>query len=161
ADALHVPMDLLLVRKLGVPWQPELAFGAIAEGGGRVIHETFGLRPEQVERVVAAEQAELERRAYVFRGNKPPAEVKGRTVLLVDDGLATGATMEAGVRALRQAGAGKIVVAVPVGPSDTCRALQREADEVICLEQPEPFDAVGAWYEDFHQMTDEEVRVLL
>ena len=161
ADALHAPMDVLLVRKLGVPWQPELAFGAIAEGGARVINETFGLRPEQVERVVAEEQAELDRRAQVFRGDKPPAEVRRRVILVVDDGLATGSTMEAAIRSLRQRGAGKIVVAVPVGPPDTCNRLRSLADEVVCLDQPEPFDAVGVWYEDFHQMTDNEVRALL
>ena len=161
ADALHAPMDVLLVRKLGVPWQPELAFGAIAEGGARVINETFGLRPEQVERVVAEEQAELDRRAQVFRGDKPPAEVRRRVILVVDDGLATGSTMDAAIRSLRQRGAGKIVVAVPVGPPDTCNRLRSLADEVVCLDQPEPFDAVGVWYEDFHQMTDNEVRALL
>ena len=161
ADALHLPLDVLLVRKLGLPWQPELAFGAIAEGGARVLSPTLAPSPDQAERVITEEQAELDRRAHAFRGGKAPAEVKGRTILLVDDGLATGSTAQAAIRTLRQRGAGKIVVAVPVGPPDTCRAMQSEADEVLCLEQPHPFEAVGLWYEDFHQMTDAEVRALL
>lgn len=165
ADALHVPMDLLLVRKLGVPWQPELAFGAIAEGGARYIDEAFvraaGLLPDQVERVIAQESDELARRADAFRGLRSAPGVRQRTVILVDDGLATGSTMEAAVRALKAQGVGRVIVAVPVGPRSTCAALQRDADEVLCLEQPEPFDAVGAWYRDFHQMTDDEVRALL
>lgn len=165
ADALHAPLDVLLVRKLGVPWQPELAFGAIAEGDSRVVNESFvqscGLRPEQVDQVIAEEQAELARRSGAFRGDRAPADVKNRTILVVDDGLATGSTMQAAVRALRRRGAGQIIVAVPVGPPSTCALIRAEADEVVCLEQPEPFDAVGVWYVDFHQMTDEEVRSIL
>ncbi len=165
AESLHAPLDVVLVRKLGVPWDPELAFGAIAEGDARVVDEyavrALGIRPEQIERVVSAEQVELARRASAFRGDRPPADVKNRTILVVDDGLATGSTMLAAVRALRQRGAGKIVVAVPVGPPYTCAMLAREADEVLCLDQPEPFEAVGAWYADFRQVTDDEVRALL
>lgn len=165
ADALHVPLDVVLVRKLGVPWDPEFALGAIAEGDARVVDESIvrslGIRPDQIERVLAAEQAELARRAAAFRGDRPPADVKNRTILVVDDGLATGSTMLAAVRALRQRGAGKIIVGVPVGPPSTCRMLAQEADEVVCLDQPEPFEAVGSWYEDFRQVTDDEVRALL
>lgn len=165
ADALDVPMDLLLVRKLGVPWQPELAFGAIAEGGAQYSDEVFvrsaGLTPDQIDRVVVQERLELARRAATFRGERAAPDVRQKTILLVDDGLATGSTMEAAVRALKAHGAGKVVVAVPVGPRATCALLARDADEVVCLEHPEPFDAVGAWYRDFHQMTDNEVRALL
>jgi putative phosphoribosyl transferase len=148
-----------------VPWQPELAFGAIGEGGARVIDralaEACGLTIEQMEQVANGEQVELDRRARVFRGGRAPVDVKDRTVILVDDGLATGSTMLAAVRAMRARGAGKVIVAVPVGPRSTCTALRGDADEVVCLETPQPFEAVGQWYADFHQLTDEEVLKLL
>jgi putative phosphoribosyl transferase len=162
ADQLHLPLDLLLVRKLGVPWQPELAFGAVAEGGACVLDQAFieaaAITPDQIQRLTAEAQAELAHRAEVFRAGRAPAPVGGRTVLLIDDGLATGSTMLAAVRSLKAAGAKKIIVAVPVGPASTCTALEREVDQVICLAQPEPFEAVGVWYQDFHQLTDDEVR---
>jgi predicted phosphoribosyltransferase len=165
ADALGAPLDVALVRKLGVPWQPELAFGAIGEGGARVLDTELiracALTADQIARISEREQAELERRAHVFRAGREPVDVRQATVILVDDGLATGSTMLAAIRALRQRGAGEIVVAVPVGPKSTCQALRGEADEVVCLETPEPFEAVGQWYEDFHQLSDEEVIRLL
>jgi putative phosphoribosyl transferase len=165
ADELELPLDLLLVRKLGLPWQPELAFGAIAEGGTCVLDqaliESCGLRKEQIQRVVDAERGELARRAEALRGSDAVVPVDGRTVIVVDDGLATGSTMRAAVQALRNRGAGRIVVAVPVGPPSTCRALAREADAVVCPLQPEPFEAVGLWYAEFPQLSDEDVRASL
>jgi putative phosphoribosyl transferase len=165
ARALHAPLDVFLVRKLGLPGHEELAMGAIASGGARVLNENVvrALRiPENViEAVAAAEQRELERRERIYREDRPPPNLRGRTVILVDDGLATGSTMRAAVLALRQQGAARIVVAVPVGAPETCAEFQREADEVICARTPEPFYAVGLWYGDFSQTTDEEVRDLL
>src|SRR5579875_2593723 len=165
AQALHVPLDVFLVRKLGLPGQEELAMGAIASGGIRVLNEEvidkLNVPEEIIDAVAAEEQQELSRREHDYRAGRPPPDVRGRTVILVDDGLATGSTMRAAVAALRQQGPARIVVAVPVGAPETCTQLRREADEVVCAETPEPFYAVGAWYEDFSQTTDEEVRDLL
>jgi len=165
ADALGAPLDILLVRKLGVPWQPELGFGAIAEGGVRFVDEALvaecRLTQQEVEEIVTRAQFEIERRGRMYRGPKPAESVTGKVVLVVDDGLATGATMIAAVRALRQRGAAKIIVAVPVGPHSTCATLRGEADEVVCLQTPPDFQAVGSWYEDFSQTSDQEVRAEL
>ncbi len=170
ADFLGAPMDVFIVRKLGVPWQPELGFGAIAETPGtdppvRVIDSGLvkecELTPETVEEIAAREQLEIERRSRLYRGNRTLIQVKDREVIIVDDGLATGSTMLAAVRALRQQKARRIVVAVPVGPPGTCEALRREADEVVCLSTPEPFVSVGSWYEDFTQVTDREAQKAL
>ena len=170
ADFLGAPLDVFIVRKLGVPWQPELGFGAIAETPGsdppvRVLDSGLvkecELSPEMIEEIAAREQGEIDRRSHVYRGDHTLIEVKGREVIIVDDGLATGSTMLAAVRALRQQKAKRIVVAVPVGPPGTCAALGREADEVVCLSSPEPFFSVGSWYEDFTQVTDREVQKAL
>jgi predicted phosphoribosyltransferase len=165
AQALHAPLDVFLVRKLGVPGHEELAMGAVATGGVRVLNEQV-LRalhiPEQVIDAVARwELEELARRERLYRGDRPPPDVHGRTVILVDDGLATGSTMLAAVRALRQQQPARIVVAVPIASSDTCELLRDEVDDVICAATPDPFYAVGLWYENFEQLTDEEVRELL
>ena len=165
ARALRAPLDVLVVRKLGVPGHSELAMGAIATGGARVLSrdviDALGIAPSQIEAVAVREQAELERRERSYRGERPPAPLHGRTVLLVDDGLATGATMRAAVRSLRAHDPARIVVAVPGGAAETCAALRSEADEVVCARSPEAFEAVGAWYEDFSQTSDDEVRDLL
>jgi len=167
ADFLGAPMDVFLVRKLGVPWQPELGFGAIAETPGtdppvRVIDQGLvrecELTQQAIEEITGREQREIDRRSRLYRGTRSMIEVRGKEVIIVDDGLATGSTMLAAVRALRHQGAKRIVVAVPVGPPSTCDAMRREADEVVCLSSPEPFDAVGAWYEDFTQVSDREVQ---
>jgi erythromycin esterase-like protein/predicted phosphoribosyltransferase len=165
AARLKAPLDVFLVRKLGVPGHPELAMGAIAEGGVQVlsrdlIHD-LGIPHRLVEEVAVRERLELERRDALYRGDRRAAPVEGRTVILVDDGLATGSTMEAAIRALRQRHPARIVVAVPVGARDTCDRLARTADEVICLATPEPFNAVGLWYQEFSQTSDDEVRRLL
>jgi predicted phosphoribosyltransferase len=165
AKRLRAPLDVFLVRKLGVPGFEELAAGAIASGGVRVLNEdvmrAIPHADEVIEAVTAREAAELERREQIYREGRPPPDLRDRIVILVDDGLATGATMRAAVKALRQHGAAKIVVAVPVGPPDTCRELEEEADETICLSTPAFFQAVGQYYEDFSQTTDEDVRELL
>jgi putative phosphoribosyl transferase len=165
AKALGAPLDVFIVRKLGVPGHEELAMGAIASGGVRVLnHEVLDDVPvseRAIEEVARREELELERREHAFRGDKSPLDVGGRTVIIVDDGLATGATMRAAVQALRQMEPTAIVVAVPVGAAATCRDLAAEADDVICLRTPEPFEAVGLWYEDFEQTTDREVQELL
>jgi predicted phosphoribosyltransferase len=165
ADALGAPLDVLNVRKLGVPGQEELAMGALAAGGTRVLNEELvrqaGIPSTVVDRVVEREQAELDRRETQYRGGRPAPEVRGRTVILVDDGVATGATMQAAVQALQAQEPARIVVAVPTAPPQTCRALERLADEVVCLMQPQPFYAVGFSYDDFSELTDEEVRRLL
>jgi putative phosphoribosyl transferase len=165
ARALGVPLDVFIVRKLGVPGFEELAAGAIASGGVRVLNEDV-LRAlpnadEIIESVTAKETVELERREKSYRDDRPTPELRDRVVILVDDGLATGATMRAAVKALRQRGVAKIVVAVPVGPADTCREFEDQADETICASAPEFFQAVGQYYEDFSQTSDEEVRDLL
>jgi len=165
AKRLRAPLDVFLVRKLGVPGFEELAAGAIASGGVRVLNEdvmrAIPHADEVIEAVTAKEAAELERREQIYRQGRPPPELRDRIVILVDDGLATGATMRAAVNAARQSGAAKIVVAVPVGPPDTCRELEEEADETICLSTPVFFQAVGQYYEDFSQTSDEDVRELL
>jgi len=165
ARALGAPLDVFLVRKLGLPGHEELAMGAIASGGVRVLNEDVvqGLEvpAETIDAVAEQEQLELARRERAYRGDRPAPDVAGRIVILVDDGLATGSTMRAAVAALRQRQPGRVVVAVPVGAPDTCELLRREADEVVCAQQPDPFFAVGAWYRDFSQTSDEEVRELL
>lgn len=165
ARALRLPLDVLVVRKLGLPAQPEYAFGALAGDGVPEIDEhlvrTLDLRPSEIDAVVRAELAELARRTQVYRGDRPACEVQGRTVLVIDDGLATGATMRAAVRGLRRQNAGSVIAAVPVASPEACEALQREADDVLCVRCPTVFRAVGAWYEDFSQTTDEEVCALL
>ena len=165
AHALHAPMDVFLVRKLGVPGYEELAMGAVATGRVRVLNDTIvaglGIPDYLIDAVAAKELEELKRRERIYRGGRPPPDVRGRTVILVDDGLATGATMLAAIKALRQLQPARIVVAVPTAAPDTCEALRAEVDEVVCAITPEPFDAVGRWYEDFSQTTDEEVRELL
>ncbi|HLA81070.1 MAG TPA: phosphoribosyltransferase [Thermoleophilia bacterium] len=165
AKALNAPLDVLLVRKLGAPGQEELAFGAIASGGVRVMNEdvvrAFDLSQAQIEAVIAREQAELERRARAYRGESPPPELEGKTVIVVDDGLATGASMRTALRSLRAHGLKRLILAVPVAPASTCAAMAKEADEAICLMTPEPFYAIGQWYEDFFQTSDQEVVELL
>jgi putative phosphoribosyl transferase len=165
ARALGAPLDVFLVRKLGVPGQEELALGAVASGGVRVLNadvvEQLDIPPAAIDRLAAEAQRELERREQRLRDGRPAPEVRGRTVILVDDGLATGSTMRAAARALRQRGPAKLVVAVPTAAAETCAALRSEVDEVVCAITPEPFYAVGLWYEDFSQTTDQEVRDLL
>src|SRR5436190_376112 len=165
AKRLRAPLDVFIVRKLGVPGFEELAAGAIASGGVRVLNEdvvrAIPHADEAIEAVTARETAELERREQIYREGRPPPEFHDRVVILVDDGLATGATMRAAVKALRQAGAARIVVAVPVGPPETCREMADEADEAVCATAPEFFHAVGQYYDDFAQTTDDEVRDLL
>jgi predicted phosphoribosyltransferase len=165
AKALGAPLDVFIVRKLGVPGHEEYAMGAVASGGVRVLNEDvvrgLGLNDIAVERVAARELAELNRRERLYRGDRPEPDLKGRTVILVDDGLATGSTMKAAVKALAARGPARIVVAVPIAAADTCQALRREVDEVVCAVTPEPFHAVGLWYDDFRQTSDEEVHDLL
>jgi putative phosphoribosyl transferase len=165
ARALRVPLDVFIVRKLGVPGFEELAVGAIASGGVRVLNEDVARAlpnaDEIIEAVTKHETAEVERREQKYRDGRPAPEIQGKTAILIDDGLATGATMRAAVKALRQRGAAKIVVAVPVGPLDTCKEFEEEADEVVCASAPEFFQAVGQYYEDFSQTSDDEVRELL
>jgi putative phosphoribosyl transferase len=165
ARALHLPLDVFVVRKLGVPSHPELAMGAIATGGVRVVDrsviDTFGVTDAELAAVAAAEARELERRERRYRGGIPPPDVAGRTVILVDDGLATGATMAAAATALRAQRPARLVVAVPVAARETCRDLRRLVDHTVCAMTPEPFLAVGLWYEDFSETTDDEVRELL
>ncbi len=165
AEALRAEFDLFLVRKLGLPGHEELAIGAIASGGVRVLNhslvEAFELSPAIVESIAVREQRELERREASYRSGWSPANVHGRTVILIDDGLATGATMLAACRALQLQSPKRIVVAVPVASQSACDELRVEVDDVICLATPEPFGAVGIWYKDFAQTSDEEVRQLL
>jgi putative phosphoribosyl transferase len=165
AKALDAPLDIFLSRKLGVPGQEELAFGAIATGGTRVLDreiiEAAGISEEQIGQITARVQKELERRANLYRGARPPLKVKGLTVLLVDDGIATGSSMRAAIDALRQMKPARLVVAVPVAPLSTCNRLRREVDEFICVHMPDEFYAIGQFYEDFSQMADEEVTELL
>ena len=164
ARRLGAPLDVFVVRKLGFPGHEELAMGAIASGGVRVLNPeviAYGVSRAQIEQVTEKERRELERREQLFRGDRPPMRVADRTVVLVDDGLATGSTMRAAVRALRQERAGRIIVAVPVAAPSVCAEMKAEADEVVCAATPEPFRAVGLWYDDFAQTSDAEVRELL
>ncbi len=165
AIALHVLLDVFVVRKLGLPGHEELAIGAIASGGAQVLDQylirELGISEDQIARVVAKEERELARREREYRGERPPTAVAGRAVILVDDGLATGYTMRAAVRALKLEGAAEITVAVPVAPMDTCDSLRADVDHVVCAATPEPFVAVGLWYHDFRQTSDDEVRELL
>jgi len=165
ARALDAPLDVFLVRKLGVPGHPELAMGAIASGGIRVVNPEvvrhLRIGPEVVAAVAAEEGRELARRELAYRADRPKPRLAGRTVILVDDGLATGASMWAGVQALRELGPARIVVAVPTAPRETCEAFRGHADEVVCANTPETFWSVGSWYEEFTQTTDDEVRELL
>jgi predicted phosphoribosyltransferase len=165
ALALGAPLDVFLVRKLGVPGHEELAMGAIATGGVRVLNEdvvaSLGVPLAHIEAVTAREQQELERRERAYRGERPPLMLRGRSVIMIDDGLATGATMRAAVVAARQQEPDRITVAVPVAASAACADLGAIADEIVCLHTPEPFAAVGYWYERFGETSDEEVRTLL
>jgi putative phosphoribosyl transferase len=165
AKALNVPLDICLVRKLGVPGHKELAMGAIASGGIRVLNydvvSWLGISSNTIDEVAAKEQRELERRDRVYRGDRPQSDVSNRTIILVDDGIATGSTMRAAIAILQQQQPEQIVVAVPVAPAQTCKELKSEVDKVVCLMTPEPFYAIGLWYENFEQTTDEEVRELL
>ena len=165
AQSLDADMDLMLVRKLGTPGHAELAMGAIASNGNRVMNHdvvrSLMLSDEAIERVEQAERKELRRREQAYRGNRAPPVLNQRCVILVDDGLATGATMRAAVGAVRQDQPSRLVVAVPVAPSDTIEILRNQVDEVICLAEPEPFVAIGAWYVDFSQVSDDQVRQML
>lgn len=163
--ALGAPLDIIVVRKLGVPWQPELAMGAIAGGDTEYLNQSLlrslGLKREEVRAVEARERVELRRRELAYRGEHPRPEIAGKTVIIVDDGLATGATMFAAVKAVRRENPARVVVAVPVAPTPTLMALQEVAEEVICPAQPRPFSAVGACYRDFSQVSEEEVQEIL
>ncbi|CAA9581414.1 MAG: Phosphoribosyl transferase domain protein [uncultured Thermomicrobiales bacterium] len=165
ARALRASLDLFLVRKLGVPGHEELALGAIATGGVRVLNRSvlgeLSITDATIEAVAAREGQELARRERLYRGDRPAPDLRGRVVILVDDGLATGATMRAAARAARDQGPARLVVAVPVAPREECEGFRGEVDEIVCLLTPEPFYAVGAWYEDFAETTDDEVRDLL
>lgn len=165
AKALRVPLDVLVLRKLGVPGHEELAFGAIALGGTRVLDRHIlrevGISPSAVETVTAREREELLRREEKFRGNLPPLVLAGKTVILVDDGIATGASLLAGIRAVRAMDAASIVVAVPVAPPDTCDRLADEVNEIICVATPESFAAVGQFYDDFSEVKEQDVVKLL
>jgi putative phosphoribosyl transferase len=165
ANALDAPLDVIVVRKLGVPYQPELGFGAIGEGGVEVLNEEVlraaGLGDDDIARVEAKEREEVARRARRFRGDRPPVPLAGRTVIVVDDGLATGGTARAALEVAREHGASRVVLAVPVAPVGTVRAMQDVADEVVCLETPSAFFAIGQWYDDFTQTSDDEVVDLL
>ncbi len=165
AKALHAELDIFLVRKLGVPGHEELAIGALASGGVRILNEALiadlRLSQKAIEDVTSREQVELERREKLYRAGRPAIPVRDRTVVLIDDGLATGASMKAASRALRAEGPRRLIVAVPVAAHQTCDELRGEVDQVVCVETPDPFLAVGIWYEDFQQTTDEEVQLLL
>jgi putative phosphoribosyl transferase len=165
AEAIEAPLDVFLVRKLGIPGHEELALGAIASGGVRVLnHDVLymsGIDEQGIDAIAEREQKELERRERAYRTGRSPVEIEGRVVILIDDGLATGATMLAATRAIRKLRPEKLIVAVPVSAPETCNHFRREVDEIVCAETPRPFQAVGLWYEDFSQTTDDEVRDLL
>jgi putative phosphoribosyl transferase len=165
AQRLGIPLDVFLVRKLGVPGREELAMGAIASGGVRVLNQQvvrmLRISPRDIDEVAQLEQAELERREREYRGDRALPELRGKIGMLVDDGLATGATMRAAAKALRRLGPAKVVVAVPAAAPETCEEFRHEVDEIICAQTPEPFYAVGVWYVDFSPTSDQEVRDLL
>ena len=165
AAELSAPLDVFVVRKLGAPSQPELAFGAIATGGIRILDaqivESLGISDMEIELIAARERQELNRRERVYRGGRPPLNLDGKTVVLVDDGIATGASTRAAITALRELKPARIVLAVPIAPASTCRHLRSEVDDLICLDTPETFYAIGEFYEDFLQVSDEEVTNLL
>ncbi|MEB3034953.1 phosphoribosyltransferase [[Mycobacterium] nativiensis] len=165
AAALRAPLDVFLVRKLGVPTWPELAMGALASGGHVVLNDDvvadLGISSEVLRSVIDREEAELRRREVAYRGDRPTADLHGRVVILVDDGIATGASMLVAVRAVQSAEPASTVVAVPLGPESACRKIAQEADDVVCATMPAQFDTVGQGYRDFHQVSDDEVRTLL
>lgn len=165
AKELGAPLDVFVVRKLGVPGHEELAMGAIASGGVRVLNEdivkSLHISNVIIDRITAREEEELARREMQYRHGRPAPDLLGRTVILVDDGLATGSTMRAAVAAVRKQDPTRVIVAVPTAAPSTCSELRREVDEIVCAETPEPFYAVGAWYEDFSQTSDEEIHTLL
>ena len=165
AKALHAPLDVVIVRKLGTPGQEELAMGAITSGGMQVLNdlvvEALDISPSAIDSVAARERRELERRERLYRGNRPPLDVRGRTVILVDDGIATGTTMRVAIVALRRQQPSRIVVAVPVAAPSTCEELRKEVEEIVCLLSPWELMAISLWYEDFTQTRDEEVCQLL
>ena len=165
AKALHAPLDVVVVRKLGVPWQPELAMGAIAGGSAQVLNEELiaqlQVSRQEIHAAVAKEKIELERREKLYRSGRPAPDLRGRVVLLVDDGLATGSTMLVAARYVRALKPAKMIVAVPVGSAEACEILRKEADELLCLATPEYFMAVGEWFRDFRQVSDAEVQQLL
>jgi putative phosphoribosyl transferase len=164
ADRLHLPLDIIVVRKIGVPWQPELAMGAIASStrvlDDRMIQE-LGIPDEDVQKIIAREQAEMKRREDLYRGGKPALDLHGRSAILIDDGLATGNTMLAAVRHARSLQPARVIVGVPVGSADACNRLRNEVDDLVCLATPDSFFAVGEWYRDFQQVNDSEVEHLL
>ncbi len=164
ADRLNLPLDCIVARKIGVPWQPELAMGAIA-GSARVMDdrmiEQLGIAPEDVDEIVRREQAEMKRREELYRGGKPGPDLRHHTALLIDDGLATGSTMLAAVHHAQSMKPARIVIGVPVGSSEACHRLGKEVDELVCLATPELFFAVGEWYRDFPQVSDNEVQYML
>lgn len=165
AERLGAPLDVLLVRKLGVPWQPELAFGAIATGDIVVMNDdhlkSLGLKPDVIHDIIERERAELDRREHLYRDERPPLEIAGKTVVVVDDGIATGSTVRAALKSLERRGVKKRIVACPVAADETVRALEKLADDVICLRKPVAFGAVGTWYDDFAPVFDSEVKALL
>jgi putative phosphoribosyl transferase len=165
AQRLGAPLDVFLVRKLGVPWHRELAMGAIASGGIQVLNDevvrTYGIPPHVLDAVARSEAEELDRRMRVYRGVRPLPQLAGRVVVLVDDGIATGSTMRVAVAAVRCQHPAEVIVAVPVSPADACEDLRHEVDRMVCLSTPQTFKAVGDWYDDFSQTSDEQVRALL
>jgi len=165
ASQLEAPLDVFVVRKLGAPWQPELAFGAIATEGIRILDvqivESLGISRMEIERIATRERQELDRRERVYRGGRPPLNVEGMTVILVDDGIATGASTRAAINALRKLKPARIVLAAPIAPASTCARLRREVDDLICVDTPETFYAIGEFYEDFSQVSDDQVTNLL
>ncbi len=165
AQALHVPLDVIVVRKLGVPGQEELALGAIATGGVRILNndvvQFLNIHNELIDKIATHEQHELERRERLYRGDRPAYDIGGRTVILVDDGIATGATMHAAIEAIKQRQPSRIIIAVPTAAPSTCDEFAVEVDELVCMIQPEPFIAVSYWYRQFSQTSDDEVRRLL